>query len=266
MGGYPCIIKPRVSAHGAKSDITICEDEAELKNAFDTYRERGYQEALIQKFINKDYEILSLGCISNKKGKYEILGGITYKIRELLESATAYGAIIAAYNNGYSEEEAKQTFEVLNLDSKLKLTPVTYLKILEINDSVLTHLAEAGYNGFYDIEYLIQGDEVYMNELNFRHSGLGYVFANDDVNLPYYWACSVLGKPYSVKVTAAKYFMAELVDMVFVKRRVISIGQWLKDVKTVSYFAVYNKHDRRGSIQLISQSFVGRLIRMIKER
>ena len=55
---FPCIVKPRISAMGSKTDIAICENKYALLDTITEYRQNGYSDCLAQLFIKKEYMIL----------------------------------------------------------------------------------------------------------------------------------------------------------------------------------------------------------------
>lgn len=245
---FPCIVKPRISAYGSKSDIEICDDENALNTALAAFTEKGYKDALVQVFINKNAEACSLGCIT-KDGK--ILGGTVIKIREQLESATSYGKIVA----DNSEDTLNE-----------------YPELAATNKAVLEAIKSAEYVGQYDVDYLLCGDKTYLNEVNYRHSGNGYALVNDRINAPFAWALSCVGKEDKSrdgKVKIGSYMMAELYDKMYVKRKVLTLKEWINDIKRTDEFAVYNKKDKLMALRMYCRSafhLVKRFVNSIKNR
>lgn len=245
---FPCIVKPRISALGVKTDIRICCDETELRKALTYYSAENYPDALVQRFVNKKYEILSMGSIENCNGRRQIHGGAFIKLREQLESATSF-ALFAIDNTTPTPACSAASASELRSGFLLDITDDAWEKLTQMNREVLQALSQMGYSGLYDIEYLLCEDEVFFNEINFRQSGAGYALVNKEINVPFMWACSVLGTSCRFQPTKSveigTNFMAELCDIIYVKRRTITMRQWIRDIRKAKAFAVYDRRDLR---------------------
>ena len=240
---YPCIVKPRVSAFGSKTDIAVCEDGETLHETIEEYRKSGYHDCLVQQFIQKEYEANALGYILITDTIRKTVGAVAVKIREQLESATSYAVFVNDVNSGTVLE---------GFEGKA---------LLESNRKVLQALEAAGYSGHYDIDYLCSGGTVYLNEINFRQSGNGYALVSDKMNAPVSWACGMLGVPSACcseqSVELGSRFMAELIDMIYIKRRQMTIRQWIRDIRAASSFAIYDSHDKKATKRYYKDRFVG---------
>ena len=230
---FPCIVKPRTSAFGSKTDIAVCEDEKALLKTIEVYRRSGYQNCLAQQFILKKYEANALGYVLVTDRVQSQIGIVAVKEREQLESATSFAVI------------------VYDIASSKKLDGFENKELLETNRKILCAMEEEGYSGHYDIDYLCIGDTVYLNEINFRHSGNGYAIVNEKMNAPVMWASGMLGLPFNQRfeqsMEPGSHFMAELYDMIYIKRRGMSIAQWIRDIRKTSSFAIYNSCDMRAT-------------------
>lgn len=258
---YPCIVKPRISAHGSKSDIAICEDKSELENAISHFKECGYTDALVQDFIHKKYEALSMGCIIQQGAIAQIYGGVIIKIREQLETATSFAKFVID-NHNYDTEEIEKMSE----DLPKKINEMERRQLVEINKLVLESLAKDGYHGQYDVEYFVCEGKVYLNEINYRHSGAGFALINEHFNAPYAWACSFAGKSIETNksVNVGSYMMVELCDKMYVKRRVLTLGEWIRDIKKAEAFAVFSKKDLCAALKLYCKSAAALIRRFLR--
>lgn len=237
---FPCIVKPRISAIGSKSDIKICQDEKSLLAVLSYYKRAGYKDCVIQYYVDKQYEANSLGCIVCNDEKLQSVGVLGVKIREQLESATSFMRIVADVN------DAEDTIDK------------DYNNLYQTNKIVLKSLIESGYSGQFDIDYLIYHGSVYLNEINFRHSGNGYVLLAKGVNTPYIWALSALGVDVNaylqMKNKRCEYAMAEIYDKMYIKKRTgrktISLAQWVYDIWRTDAFAVFNRKDMSATMRI----------------
>ncbi len=242
---FPCIMKPRASVNGPKADIRVCNNREELKGIFDRYKAKGYNEVLVQDFIYKDYEANSLGFVIAADLQKAYVGAIAVKIREQLESATSYAIFVGDMNSS----------EILNEEK--------YRNLVSINYKIVQLLLSEGYSGHYDIDYLICGDVVYLNEINFRHSGNGYSLVNRFINAPFLWACGMLKcQEFKIPekcVNIGTYFMAELYDKMYLNkhcnRESITISQWIKDISKTDTFAVFSGKDLKSTFRIYWDEF-----------
>lgn len=214
---FPCIIKPNISAFGNKNDIQICNNIEELKVTIKKLKLKKYKEIIIQKFLIKDYEICALGCILDKKRiNY---GGIIQKIRE------------NPPNGGGSLTFAKY---------------INDKDITKAVNNVLNKLYDEGYRGLYDIEFLKCRDDIYLNEINFRHSGNGYSLIKNGIECPYllYLNCKQIQitRKNCLKNKNA-YFIDELNELSLVKNKYITPWQFIKDFYNSSYAAKFDFFD-----------------------
>ena len=199
---FPCIIKPAVSAFGSKADISICDTPDFLYQRVDELKHSGYETMLIQKFLQKRYEICAYGAVA--KNSNLTVGGIVKKEREFPRrggGSLTYARFI-------------ETPEITQLVNK-----------------ILDLLCKDGYHGQYDIEFFACEDGIYLNEINFRHSGNGYALVKNGVLAPYIWCLDVEGLTVPVQlkktVKAGKTHMDEIPDFVHRKEYKLSFIKWL---------------------------------------
>ena len=220
---YPCIVKPKLSAMGIKSDIRICETKALLEETLKSFAAKGYSEVIVQQFLRKLYEECAYGCIIEAEPCF--CGGIVKKIRENPPEggSTSYARFIG--------EQAFQTSLAME---------------------ILRVLYDEGYRGMFDIELFVCDDKVYLNEINFRHSGNGYALLSNKVPAPLYYCIDALGMslPSRAKTVVSKctYHMDEISDIVHLIKRRISVWEWLKCVIQTKAFAKICLKDISGSV------------------
>lgn len=152
---YPIMTKAIISTlENWKSDVFICNNEDELKEAYKAIRSK---EVLIQKYINKKNELCIDGYSVNRGNN------VFYAI------ATNYNNII---KNAYSN----------------------YMRVMNCNYSQVEQklskmFKEIGFEGIFSVEFLIdQNDDLYFLEINFRNSTWSWASTKAGMNLPVLWA------------------------------------------------------------------------------
>ena len=215
---YPVVIKPVISAYGDKSDIAIvdCYDEAIGKLA--DFSQKGYIEALVQEFINKDYELVCFGSITPQTKN--VCYGTLKKIRYY------------PYSGGSS------------------LSYAEYVDADEFVLPIIQYLSDIGYNGLFDIELFYVNGEIYINEINFRNSGNTWAIVKRGVNAPAAWVAEALEMEFKTlsRAKVSGSFMNETSDLHYVVDRKINIFVWLKDLMRVKAFNKFWIKDIRGSL------------------
>lgn len=218
--GYPCVLKPVVSASGLKSDIMFAHNQWEFFSALKKYNSNGYHEVLIQQFIKKDYEVCIFGCIT--KNSKEVYCGALKKLR--------YSPI----GDGAS------------------LSFAQFIKIDKRLESFANLLKNLGYNGLFDIEVFVVGNRLYLNEINFRNSGNAWAVVNRGINVPVIWIKDCLGEHINSEtghfIDDESFFMNETADLRNVIKRNISPFQWMRDVSKTKSFNKFWSKDIKGSL------------------
>lgn len=222
---FPCILKPNKSAFGVKSDITICENKDSLELAVNklgiTYKEG----LLLQEFIKKDFEYDSIGCIVEKRE--DCVVNIIRKIYDL-----SGNTVFAQFDEN----------------------PL----VAEVNIKIIDVLHEMGYRGMFDIEYIVAGTDVYLIEINFRHSGVGFGLIKSKVYAPMIWCLDICGKreaisEYEKKVKIGKYMMDETVCFNHRAAFGLSLKKWMKLCFMTDAFAKISIKDIRGTCFLYGE-------------
>jgi hypothetical protein len=120
-----------------------------------------------------------------------------------------------------------------------------------LKNRVLNILYQQGYRGQYDIEFLVCEEKIYLNEINFRHSGNGYGLIENGVSAPYIWCLDCIGDPLpkdtKINVTAGICHMDEISDFSHRKGNHLTLQDWLQDVQKTTAFAVFDVKDLSGT-------------------
>lgn len=152
---YPVITKsisPNVG--GWKSDVHICRNAEELKAAYERIKAH---TVLVQHYIEKQNEYCMEGFAANK-GK-----------DVLLAIACTYDYLLPDYYSPY--------MTVRNMDNA------------QIRTALEGMLAEIGFEGIFEVEFLIAQDGTYyFSEINFRNAGWSYAATKAGMPLPVLWA------------------------------------------------------------------------------
>lgn len=221
---YPCVVKPEISATGKKADIVISDSAEELQVALVELSDKGYTKLLVQQFLIKEYEACAYGFMIDSNP--QIGGGVVRKIREYPRRGGG--------STGYAQFLTKMVPSYLMAQ---KVTRILY---------------NEGYRGMFDIELLVCKDDIYLNEVNFRHSGNGYALVENGLLAPLYWCMDVAGVPIPADskffIADASYHMDELNDVKCIKAYNISLFSFLKNVVRSKAFAIWSISDLSGSM------------------
>lgn len=207
---YPCIIKPVVSTEGMKSDIKKCDSKEILLQTFERLIEKGYQRILIQEFLNKDYEAELWGSILKNSDR------IPYLLSKHVREWPPIGGSVSLHE--FIDDEVLH-HKAQNFLQKIKAT---------------------GYVGNIDIEIFVIGDELYLNEVNFRNSGDVYACFASNVLYPYYSYLDMIGcdtSQFNFVYKRKSYAMNESTDFrhIFIKK--CGIIDWIKTCLNCNNFA-----------------------------
>ncbi|RDB57673.1 biotin carboxylase [Paraeggerthella hongkongensis] len=212
---YPIITKSISPNDGGwKSDVFICENEQELRKAFESIQSK---KVLIQKFVEKSNEI----CVDG----YSVNRG-----RDLfMPMYTTYNYNIKGY---YSPYMTVHGFDLVDLDAGMRAM-----------------FKEIGFEGVFSAEFLVDQDgAVYFSEINFRNSTWSYAATTLGMPIALLWAESTLTgsipasyyKPIPDDYTA----MVEPIDY---GKRVLegntSLADWLNDYRNAGCLYYQSKSD-----------------------
>lgn len=100
----------------------------------------------------------------------------------------------------------------------------------------------------FDIELFAVGDQVYLNEINFRNSGNTWASVRYGINSPAIWAKDFEGKTLSYSnCRKSMSYMDETADIHHVLSRKISVIHWLSDVLRTRAFNKFWIRDLKGT-------------------
>lgn len=211
---YPIITKDISPNSGSwKSDVFICQNEAELKKAYESITS---ETVLLQRFVNK-------------KNEYALEGfTVNHGTEMLIATAMTWKYLIEGYYSPYHD--------------------VTMFKNKDMEKKLQNLFSEIGYEGIFEVEFLIDQDGTYyFLEVNFRASAWNYTGAVAGMPLSYLWVKSMING--HIEESDRKEFedftsMSEVIDY---GKRVdtgkISLAEWLKDFKEAKCTYYYNKDD-----------------------
>lgn len=212
---YPIITKDiNPNSGGWKSDVFVCQNEEDLKKA---YTKISSPVVLLQKYVDKKTEFAFEGCSVNKGQSALIAIKSTYKYA------------IPAYYSPFMMCESLH-------DEKLKA-------------SLEGMLAEIGFEGIFEIEFLVDKDDnAYFLEINFRNATWSYASTRAGMPLPYIWVKGMLNdkidKDDYKEVPSGFTAMVEPID--YAKRIELGVGtpgEWLADFKKANCGFYYSEDD-----------------------
>lgn len=218
---FPCIIKPEISAFGSKSDIRIIKEKADFLKELTEFKKKNYSLILVQEFIKKEYEICAFGVmveqephfyygIIKKNREYPIGGGGSLTFSEFIQTQ-------------FIKDEVEKVLELLYKD---------------------------GFRGNFDVEFFICGENVLLNEINFRHSGNGVALIKANIPGPFIscldkWMMPIVNWDTFVKDSI--YYTNEINELLQVKNREISLFEYFKTLRKTTAFSYFDKKDLRGT-------------------
>ena len=206
---FPCIIKPLESAKGGKS-ITVCLTQNEYHKQIEKYHSKGIP-IQVQKFIEKDLEICILG-ISTFRSNEILLSGVIRKIRESCGCTS---------------------FAKLEKDIERYLDP----------EIIRSFIRKTQYVGLFSIELLIQKNQVFFLEVNFRADANLLAFAAGGCNFVEILYKDVIGEKIpETTISKELYCMDERTDSWNMRNGSVPIFQWLWDYfRTNCHYIFYSK-------------------------
>lgn len=211
---YPVITKDISPNSGNwKSDVYICENEEELREAFARISSPVVQ---IQRFVDK-------------KNEYAIEGFTVDHGRQMFIGTTLlWKYLIKGYYSPYHD--------------------VTMMKDMDMRKKLLDMFKEIGFEGLFEVEFLIDKDGTYyFLETNFRASAWNYSSTVVGMPLSFLWVKSMEAE--KIDQTDEKEFenftdMSEVIDYgKRVEGGMVSFAEWLKDFKEAKGTYYYNKND-----------------------
>lgn len=213
---YPILIKPLVSAKGAKVDIRICQNKDELEaNLVSLHCTK---EIIVQQYIDHDYEISILGCgLSN--------GDV----------------IIPCVENKLSLYPPKVGLECLAnmqpLADETIINPITKL------------VKQIGYVGLFSVEMMHnrEDDKYYFTEINLRNDGANSFVYKYGINLPLMHIADLQGAMQQKSTTDVKsgYYIWDMHHFMSLIHRDISLLKWIQELRESKGFLTYFPEDTK---------------------
>ena len=211
---YPVITKslsPNIG--GWKSDVHICRNEEELKQAFTTIKS---PKVLLQKYIEKKNELEYYG-FSIKHGE-----------EVFISIGANYLYLIPGFYSPYMN---------------VFMPPYP-----ELQNKIANVIKKVGFEGIFSCEFVVdQDDNHYFLEINFRNATWSYSSTFAGMNLPYLWAVSTLEGRIDSKIQKDFDAFKAMVEPIDYGKRVdtkkITFAEWLKDFKETECTYYYNRGD-----------------------
>lgn len=211
---YPIITKSISPLSGGwKADVFICANREELEKA---YRVIQSPLVVLQKYIDKINEYCLEGFSINHGN------GTCFSI------SVTYNYLLKDYYSPY--------LTVGNANNE------------KINQAAAAMLKEIGFEGIFEIEFLIDQDgTVYFDEINFRNSPWSYPSAALGRPLPEMWMRAMLGESNEYEpLIVPDHFTAMIEPVDYSKRvegKMISAAEWLYDFKKANVTFYYDPED-----------------------
>ena len=102
------------------------------------------------------------------------------------------------------------------------------------------------YQGLFDIEIFVKGDDIYLNEINFRNSANSYAYMYGNVNIIYLSILLLTDNSIDsipIKVKEDYYFQDEVRELKNLLCHNITLKEYIKTLKISKSFLVLNKKD-----------------------
>lgn len=229
---YPIVIKANNSIHGGKVAMKKCETEQDASD-FLKAMPHDYFPLQVQEFIEKEYEIMLLGC-SLEGGNNLICPVANRKIRQYPRPMGL---------GSYSESLAVRHQEAL---SGLKSKIAKYMQCIE-------------YTGLFSAEFLYSKGEYYFLEINLRNDGTSWLSTCSGYNLPDMVCRSFMGeKVVEVEGTfKPMHYMNIMADIHYVRWKEIGFFKWIKQFNKNTCYSHYNKKDRRPFLNYLTDILKG---------
>ena len=230
---YPIVIKANNSVHGGKLAMKRCNSE---QMAFDFINNlpEDYFPLQVQEYIEKEYEIMLLGCSLN--GGDKLICPIANKKIRHYPHPMGLGS--------YSESvEVRLNEDLKSLASKV----ACYMRAIR-------------YTGLFSAEFLYSKGVYYFLEINLRNDGTSWLSTCSGYNLPDMLCRSYLGEEVSADDGQFKkmYYMNIMADIHYARKEV-GIINWIKLFNKGTCYSHYNKQDRKPFWHYMKEIVMGHL-------
>ncbi len=212
---YPVLLKPEVSHFGAKSDIRICNTYMDYIREKNSLNDK--TRFVVQKYIERDYEISILGC--------SLSNGEVY---------------IPCVENKLTLFPPKVGLECL-----ANMQP---LDDNELKKAITNLLRKMEYVGLFSVEMMHckQDGLYYFTEINLRNDGANSFVYKYGVNLPLLHICDLNNEALpSFDKTHPGYYIWDMHHFMSLRNKCISFRQWFKEIRNSKGFLVYFSDDKR---------------------
>lgn len=217
---YPIFVKVNNSVHGGKCATNKCNSKVDAQ-PFITNLPKEYFPIQIQEFINKDYEIMLLGC-SLYSGEVVLCPIANKKIRQ--------------YPKNVGLGTWSESVEVAG-NEELK----------ELAKKVAKYVNEIGYTGNFSAEFLYKEGKYYFLEVNLRNDGTSYLSTVSGFNLPDMVCRSFVEE--NVSIDACKFkkmnYMYLFADVHYVLNKSVGFIEWIRQFNEHTCYSHYNKLDKK---------------------
>lgn len=160
---YPCFTKALTTMVGGKQCFRRCNDENELRNALIAFSKIGFEDILVEDFIEIEREYAVVGLTD---GKNVFIPGVI----QFVENCQCH----------------------LGIARKGKILPIKGYE--ELIEQFKQYVKATKFVGLFDIDFLYSKGVFYFCEMNFRYGGSGYAYTMSGVNLPALFVNVVAGK------------------------------------------------------------------------
>ena len=217
---YPLFIKANNSTHGGKSAMHKCVTQTDANN-FLSQLHPDFFPVQVQEFIEKEYEIMILGC-SLYGGKKLICPIANRKIRQ-------HPKMIGL--GSYSE-----SIDVSHNDD-----------LRELSSRLAMYMQRIGYTGNFSAEFLYNKSHYYFLEVNLRNDGTSFLSTASGFNLPDMVSRSFIDGGVSTDRMSFKKmnYLNILADIPYVFNKAVSTKDWLHQFKSDTCYSHYNKNDKK---------------------
>ncbi len=216
---YPVLVKAGDSIRGGKGVLKKCSSESELIHVLEHFPNDVFP-LQIQEYIQKEYEIIILGCSLNH-------GNIV--LCPIAERKLRY------YPQEYRTTAYTESIFIEN-DQSL-------MRIVQLISSMMKSI---GYTGLFSVELLFANNQYYFLETNFRNDGTGYLATTCGFNLPNFLCEFFAGCQVDLDKCIYKpcHYVNVIEDFKNVVRGNISILKWIKQLSNAKCYSHYSNKDK----------------------